>query len=113
MSVRELLGHLGGIEEPMMLYKGGWGRPCARRMFTEMEHVRARLYDLSGLDAYAPQSARRELRGHLRNTGAELGECRRLTEWPGSFRSDLCRPAPNGARQLARRRGCRRAWRSR
>ena len=54
MSVRMLLSHLGGIEETVLLYQGDRGRPRARRMLTEMDATQARLYDLFGLDAYAP-----------------------------------------------------------
>ena len=54
MSVRELLLTLGGIEETVLLYQGERGRPRARRMLTEMDPSQARLYDLFGLDAYAP-----------------------------------------------------------
>jgi transposase len=55
MSVRELLNTLGGIEESVMLFKGERGRPRARSMLTEMDPVQRRLYDLFGLDAYAPK----------------------------------------------------------
>lgn len=55
MSVRELLGALGGIEETVLLYQGERGRPRARRMTTEMSPDQRRLYDLFGLDAYAPK----------------------------------------------------------
>jgi hypothetical protein len=54
MSVRELLSTLAGIEETVLLYQGERGRPRARRMLTEMTPVQERLYDLFGLDAYAP-----------------------------------------------------------
>jgi transposase len=54
MSVRVLLSHLAGIEETVLLYQGDRGRPRARRMLTEMDATQARLYDLFGLDAYAP-----------------------------------------------------------
>jgi transposase len=54
MSVRELLRTLGGIEETVLLYQGERGRPRARRMLTEMDPVQSRLYDLFGLDTYAP-----------------------------------------------------------
>jgi hypothetical protein len=54
MSVRELLLQLGGIEETVLLYQGERGRPRARRMLTEMDPTQVRLYDLFGLDAYAP-----------------------------------------------------------
>ena len=55
MSVRELLGTLGGIEETVLLYQGERGRPRARRMLTEMDPPQRRLYDLFGLEAYAPK----------------------------------------------------------
>lgn len=54
MSVRELLSTLGDIEETVLLYQGDRGRPRARRMLTEMTPTQQRLYDLFGLDAYAP-----------------------------------------------------------
>ena len=54
MSVRELLSTLAGIEETVLLYQGDRGRPWARRMLTEMTPTQQRLYDLFGLDAYAP-----------------------------------------------------------
>jgi transposase len=53
-SVRELLDTLSGIQETVLLYQGDRGRPRARRMLTEMDPVQRRLYDLFGLDAYAP-----------------------------------------------------------
>ena len=55
LSVRELLGALGGIQETVLLYQGERGRPRARRMTTEMSPEQRRLYDLFGLDAYAPK----------------------------------------------------------
>ena len=55
MSVRELLDTLAGIEETLMLYQGERGRPRARRMLTEIDPTQRRLYDLFGLDAYAPK----------------------------------------------------------
>jgi transposase len=54
MSVRMLLSHLGRIEETVLLYQGERGRPRARRMLTEMDPTQARLFDLFGLDEYAP-----------------------------------------------------------
>jgi transposase len=54
MSVRALLSSLGGIEETLLLYQGERGRPRARRMLTEMDAAQKHLYDLFGLDAYAP-----------------------------------------------------------
>ena len=55
MSVRALLSTLGEIEETVLLYQGDRGRPQARRMLTEMDPVQRRLYDLFGLDSYAPK----------------------------------------------------------
>lgn len=54
LSVRELLAHLGGIEETVLLYQGERGRPRARRMLTEQNLTQRRLYQLFALDAYAP-----------------------------------------------------------
>jgi len=54
MSVRELLSHLAGIEETVLLYQGDRGRPRARRMLTEMDDIQGRLYELFELDTYAP-----------------------------------------------------------
>ncbi|MHB8293917.1 MAG: IS1634 family transposase [Acidimicrobiales bacterium] len=55
MSVRELLGTLEGIQETLLLYQGERGRPRARRMLTEKDPTQSRLYDLFGLEAYAPK----------------------------------------------------------
>jgi transposase len=55
LSVRALIETLAGIEETMLLYQGERGRPRARRMLTEMDATQRRLYDLFGLDAYAPR----------------------------------------------------------
>ena len=54
MSVRELLSHLAGIEETVLLYQGDRGRPRARRMLTEMDSIQGRLYELFDLGTYAP-----------------------------------------------------------
>ena len=55
MSVRELLSQLAGIQETVLLYQGGRGRPRARRTLTEMDPTQARLYNLFGLAAHAPK----------------------------------------------------------
>jgi len=39
----------------VLLYQGATGRPRARRMLTDIEPPAQRLYDLFGLDAYAPK----------------------------------------------------------
>jgi hypothetical protein len=54
VRVRVLLSHLSRIEETVLLYQGERGRPRARRMLTEMDPTQVRLYDLFGLDEYAP-----------------------------------------------------------
>ena len=55
ISVRELLETLAGIQETVLLYQGERGRPRARRMLTEIDPTQQRLYDLFGLDTYAPK----------------------------------------------------------
>jgi transposase len=55
LSVRALLETLAGIEETVLLYQGERGRPRARRMLTEMNPTQRRLYDLFGVDTYAPE----------------------------------------------------------
>ncbi|MGH3168891.1 MAG: IS1634 family transposase, partial [Trebonia sp.] len=55
LSVRALLSSLAGIEETLLLYQGERGRPRARRMLTERDATQQRLYDLFGLDTYAPK----------------------------------------------------------
>ena len=55
MSARELLGHLGGIEETVLLYAGERGRPRARHMLTDLDPTQKRLYDLFHLETYAPK----------------------------------------------------------
>ena len=54
LSVRELLGHLAGIQETLLLYPSTGGRPRARRMLTQMTPTQQQLYDLFDLDRYAP-----------------------------------------------------------
>ena len=55
LSVRELLTELAGVGETVLLYHdGGKGRPRARRILTDMTDTQRSLYDLFGLDRYAP-----------------------------------------------------------
>jgi transposase len=55
LSVRELLDHLEGIGETVLLHHdGGKGRPRAQRILTDMTDTQRRLYDLFSLDRYAP-----------------------------------------------------------
>jgi hypothetical protein len=55
LSVRELLRHLDGIRETVLLYQGGRGRPRAHRMLTETTPVQDKLIAIYGLDRYAPR----------------------------------------------------------
>jgi transposase len=55
LSVRELLGNLAEIQETVLLYQRETGRPRARRMLTDIDPVAQRLYDIFGLDAFAPK----------------------------------------------------------
>ena len=56
LSVRELLATLGGIQETVLLYPtGSKGRPRAQRILTDTDPTQKRLYDLFGLDTYAPR----------------------------------------------------------
>ena len=55
LSVREMLDHLEGIGETLLLHHdGGKGRPRAQRILTDMSDTQRRLFDLFGLDRYAP-----------------------------------------------------------
>jgi transposase len=55
LSVRELLDHLAGIGETVLLHHdGGKGRPRAQRILTDMNDTQRRLFDLFGLDRYTP-----------------------------------------------------------
>jgi hypothetical protein len=55
LSVRELLDHLAGIGETVLLHHdGGNGRPRAQRILTDMNDTQRQLFDLYGLDRYTP-----------------------------------------------------------
>jgi transposase len=55
MSVRELLDHLAGIQETVLLYHdGGKGRPRAQRILTQTTHTQQKLADLFHISRYAP-----------------------------------------------------------
>jgi len=55
LSVRELLEHLEGIGETVLLHHdGGKGRPRAQRLLTDMNDTQRRLFDLFELGRYAP-----------------------------------------------------------
>ena len=56
LSVRELLGQLAGIGETVLIYSSTGGRPKARRMTTELSSDQRRLYEIFGLDRWAPPS---------------------------------------------------------
>ena len=55
LSVREILSHLAGIEETVLLFANERGRPRARHMLTDMDPIQRRLYDLFELETYAPK----------------------------------------------------------
>jgi hypothetical protein len=56
LSVRELLGHLAGIGETVLLYPtGGKGRPKARRMLTDTTELQDQLTQIFHLDRHAPK----------------------------------------------------------
>jgi transposase len=55
LSVRELLEQLEGIGEIVLLHHdGGKGRPRAQRLLTDMTDTQQQLFDLFGLQSYAP-----------------------------------------------------------
>jgi hypothetical protein len=56
MSVRELLQHLAGIQETVLIYPSTGGRPKARRMLTDLTTVQARLADIFDLDLSIPRA---------------------------------------------------------
>src|SRR5712692_3108321 len=56
LSVRELLGQRGGIEETVLVYPSTGGRPKARRMTTELTGHQPGLYQIFGLARWAPKS---------------------------------------------------------
>ena len=59
MSVRELLAHLSGIGETVLIYPAaGRGRPRARRMLTETTATQDKLTEIFGLTRYAPKAVR-------------------------------------------------------
>ena len=56
LSVCELLTTLAGIEETVLLYPtGNKGRPRAQRILTDTDPTQKQLFDLFGLDTYAPR----------------------------------------------------------
>jgi transposase len=55
MSVRELLRHLAGIGETVLIYPAERGRPKARRMLTETTSTQDKLTQIFRLDRYAPR----------------------------------------------------------
>jgi transposase len=56
LSVRELLGQLGGIEETVLIYPSTGGRPKARRMTTELTGHQPQLYQIFALERWAPRT---------------------------------------------------------
>src|ERR1039457_1745666 len=56
LSVRELLGQLAAIGETVLIYPSTGGRPKARRMTTELSSQQQELYEIFGLQRWAPRS---------------------------------------------------------
>ncbi len=56
MSVRELLDHLAGIQETVLIYPSTGGRPKARRMLTETTTTQNKLIEIFDLDRISPKS---------------------------------------------------------
>jgi transposase len=56
LSVRELLSQLAGIGETVLIYPSTGGRPKARRMTTELTGNQPQLWDIFGLERWAPRS---------------------------------------------------------
>jgi transposase len=55
LSVRDLLDHLAGIGETVLLHHdGGKGRPRATRILTDMTSIQQKLGDLFAINRYAP-----------------------------------------------------------
>lgn len=56
LSVRELLDHLAGIQETVLIYPSTRGRPKARRMLTQTSPTQDRLIKIFDLDRSAPRT---------------------------------------------------------
>jgi len=55
-SVRELLDHLAGIQETVLIYPSTGGRPKARRMLTETTQTQDQLTEIFTLTRWAPRT---------------------------------------------------------
>ncbi len=56
LSVRELLEHLAGIQETVLIYPSTGGRPKARRMLTETTDTQDQLSQIFNLTRWAPRT---------------------------------------------------------
>jgi transposase len=56
LSVRQLLAQLAAIGETVLIYPSTGGRPKARRMTTELTSGQPALYEIFGLNTWAPAS---------------------------------------------------------
>lgn len=56
LSVRELLDHLAGIQETVLIYPSTGGRPKARRMLTETTDTQDQLTEIFNLTKWAPRT---------------------------------------------------------
>jgi transposase len=55
LSVRELLSQLAAIGETVLIYPSAGGRPKARRITTELSADQRKLYEIFGLERWAPR----------------------------------------------------------
>ncbi len=55
MSTGDVMSELAGIRETVLVYSSSRGRPRARRLLTEMTSTQQRLYEVFGLEAFAPR----------------------------------------------------------
>ena len=56
LSVRDLLDHLAGIQETVLIYPSTGGRPKARRMLTETTETQDQLSEIFTLTRWAPRT---------------------------------------------------------
>jgi transposase len=56
LSVRELLEHLSGIQETVLIYPSTGGRPKARRILTETNETQDQLTEIFDLARWSPKT---------------------------------------------------------
>ena len=103
LSVRAMLSSLAGIQETVLLYQGGRGRPRTRRMLTEKDATQNCLHGIFGLDAYAPGAEPDRELGTTDRRDANRCLPGPALRWHG-------RPAPGRSRRPDGDRGPGRRW---